>query len=241
MSCNPLGSLAAGDMNDLVEALAKAIEPCPYHLVEVAGSLASAGDEQVARGHGRRARLETVTQGDSGEHDTPRRYAPLGSRERCAHRGGCARKKASGQTWSNIFLMQHVRDAAHPSRCDSRRHHVTAHAEHDVRPELIDDAEPGAQGCRDDGWKHKVLPDRVTVETADADCGQLEAGSRQQPLLGRARAPDQQPVNVRFLSAKGPRDRERRIKVPAGPAASYQKTHLSSYFLVLRLCPAARC
>jgi hypothetical protein len=124
--------------------------------------------------------------------------------------------------------VQHVRDAAQPSRGDRRRHHVAAHAEHDVGAEGVDDAETGSERHGDDRRQDDVLPQRVAVQPADVDGRQLEPGSRDQALLGTARAPDQQQGTVRFLSAKGSGDCEGGIKVPAGPAARYQKAHLSS-------------
>jgi len=124
--------------------------------------------------------------------------------------------------------VQNVWDAAQPSRGDRRRHHVAAHAEHDVGAEGVDDAKAGSEGQRDDRWEGDVLPQRVAVQPADVDGRQLEPGGRDEALLGTARAPDQQQGTVRFLSAKGSGDCEGGIKVPAGPAARYQKAHSSS-------------
>jgi hypothetical protein len=135
--------------------------------------------------------------------------------------------------------VQHVRNAAQASRRHGRSHHVAAHAEHDVRAEPIDDAEAGSKGRRDQVGQGEVLPGRVTVEPADAHRRQLEAGRGHEPLFRAAAASDEQHRAVRLLGAKRSGDRERRIQVPSGPAASDQKPHLSSPTKIL--CHFGRC
>jgi len=80
----------------------------------------------------------------------------------------------------------------------------------------------GDQGGRDETRQGEVLPRRVAVQAADADRGQVEAGGGHELFLRSAFAADEQQSTIRRLSAKRLRDRERRIQVPAGSAASDQ-------------------
>jgi hypothetical protein len=127
--------------------------------------------------------------------------------------------------------VKHIRDAPHPGGSDRRGHHVTPHAEDDIRFEAVDDAKPRAQGGGHDGREREVLPDGVAVQPADSDGRQLEARLGHELLFGTAGAPDHEHSTVRLLSAKSSGDGERRVEVPAGPAASYQKPHPSSLSL----------
>src|SRR6202022_1108855 len=119
---------------------------------------------------------------------------------------------------------------------DRGRHHVPAHAEHDVRVEAIDDAKAAAQGRGNDNRQREVLPERIAVEPAHVDSGEVETLGGNEPHLRAALAPNEQQSAIRLLSAKRVRDRERRIEVPTGPAASYQKSHLSFWYAQIR-CP----
>src|SRR5665213_1365498 len=208
MARNPVGALSPGDMHNLVETLAQRIERPPDRPVQIAGALAAARHEKMARRHRRYAWLEALPQGDSGQHDPPGPDPLVGAGECRADRGRAAGEYAGGEAGTNVLLVQHVRDSTHAGRGDRRRHHVAAHAENDVRPEVIDDAEPCQKGRRDDDGEREILPHGVPVEPPHVDGRKLEAGGRHQPLLGPTRAPDQQESTVRFLSAKGSRSRE---------------------------------
>src|SRR5438270_649523 len=131
-------------------------------------------------------------------------------------------------TRSAVLLVQYIRYAPHSRGRDRRCHHVAAHPQHDVGPEPVDDAKPGAKGQRDEDRESEVFPWRVAVEPSDPYGLQLEAGLRDQAFLGTAGASDQEHSTSRLLSAKPARDRESRKQVPAGPAASDQKSHLTS-------------
>ena len=220
-------ALLPGDVHHLLEPLAQPVEGRPHRLVEPARALASASDQQPARRHVRRPRLEAPTEGNSGRHDTDASQPRFGAGQCRAHGGRVGREVPGRQARPHVLLMQHIRKTADASGGNRGGHHVAAHAEYDVRPEAVDDAERCAQRQRDKRRQREVLPQCVTVEPADPDGFQLETRGRDEPLLRAALAPDEQDGTARFLSAKRPRDRERRIQVPAGPAASDQKAHHS--------------
>ena len=236
MAGDALGSLRAGDVRHLFKTLQQLVERTPHRLVDVARSLAAAGDEQAARRHVGRAREESFTQWHASQLNSFCIQTISGARQRRAHDGRAAREETRRQSRPHVLLMQDVRDLSHARGRHRRRHHVAAHAEHDIGLEAVDDGEPGAQRHGDDRRQGEVLPRRVAVEAAHVDRGQIEAGPRHQPLLGTALAPDQQESAIWLLSAKRVRDGERRIQVPTGPAASYQQPHLSSSYAQIR-CP----
>src|SRR5207245_10971367 len=99
------------------------------------------------------------------------------------------------------------------------RHLARAPAEPDVRLEAIDDSEAAPQCRRDDDRQREVLPERVAVEPAHVDGGEVETLRGNEPHLRATLAPDQQQSAIRLLSAKRVRDRERRLAVPTGPNA----------------------
>ncbi len=177
--------------------------------------------------------------GTPGECDAAAAEPLLGSGEGGADGGRAPGKDASREPRPHVLLMQDVRNPAHSSRRHRGGHHVAAHAEHHIGPEAIDDAESGAQRGRYDHGQGDVLPEGVAVEPADVHRRELEARGGHELLLRAAAASDQEHRAVRLLGAKRSGDRERRIQVPSGPAASDQKPHLSSRVKIL--CHFERC
>jgi len=187
-------TLAAGDVDDLFESRAQLVQSSPHRDVEIASPLAAPRDEERVRGYSGPARDKTLAQRHPRLHGEPGLDPLLGAGQGRANGGRAAREHSRGQARSHILLMQHVRDAAQAGTGNRGRHHVAAHAEHDVRLEAVDDAEARAKRGGKDRGKREVLPPRVAVEALHPDRGELEAGLGHQALLRTAGTPDKQHV-----------------------------------------------
>ena len=152
--------------------------------------------------------------------------ATFSPRECRAHRRRAAGEVPRRKARTHILLVEDIWNAAHAGSGEGRRHDVSTHAEHDIGPEAVNDAERTPQRERDEQRERNVLPQRITVESAHPDSFELEPGGGYKPLLRTTLASHQEYGAIRLFSAERSRDRESRIQVPAGPAASDQKPHL---------------
>ena len=228
MARDPFRALLSGDVHDFLEPGAERVERRPCRLVEAARALASTRDEQAAWRNVRSPRREAFAQRYTCEHDLAVLQSLLGAGQRRAYRRGARREVPGRKSRPHVLLMQHVRNAAHPGGRHRGSHDVAAHAKHHVGPKPVDDAQSGANGRRDEVRQSQVLPQGIAVEAANTHRLELEARRRHQPFFRTTGAPDEQNGAAWLLTAKRSRDGERRIQVPAGPAASDQKSHPTS-------------
>src|SRR5438046_2933242 len=87
-------------------------------------------------------------------------------------------------------------------------------------PPVISTRLGGTSGVRGAKPSRRGTPVRTTCPSFN-----LEPAGRDEAVGGTAGAADEEDGAARHLNAKRPRDRERRLQVPAGLAASDQKSH----------------